>query len=353
MKSKSLWWPFISQHRARAATIVLLGVCTSYCTLLLPLSLGKFMEIMTGAGGGKTRALHLLGISLPEDLTSFFLFFFIILILKFTFSWLHTWLTSMFGELFAAGLRKKFLDFRLQNASADLRPDKASLLMPFANDMKTVRTMLTKGVIGFTTDLLFLVMALYVLIRLAPALTAAVIIMTGLFFFIHRWYNHISKPLFAEKRNRQAGLLNRTAALLSNGQTDFKMQQRKLDEKNQKFIKTLWIFHARKALLKSLSPFMLYFLLAVIMIMISAQNNTERLDAGTILTYILLLMTLFPTLRNLIRIENTWVQGALAAEKFLEPRAKSPKTGAEKPEILKKTTNNSFSLLHWRLTKQQ
>lgn len=78
MKSKTLWWPFLKQHKLKVAFIIFFGFVVSYCTLLLPLSIGKYFETSFGDGNNKTRALELLGIHLPGGTVNFFNFFFTI-----------------------------------------------------------------------------------------------------------------------------------------------------------------------------------------------------------------------------------------------------------------------------------
>lgn len=353
MKSKIVWWPFIQRHKLRVAAIIMMGLLSSYCTLLLPLSIGKFMEITAGGGAGKTKALHLLGIHLPDNLPAFFIFFFVVLIIKFISNWGYCFLASLLGESFAAALQGSLFNYILRRKYVvNEGGQKASLLMSFTSDAKTIQLLLTKGIVGFVSDFLFFIMALYVLFRLQPMLTLYVIMMICFFYGIQRLYNHSNKPLFAEKRKRQSALLNATSAMLNNGNELTNEQQNILNRKKQKLKSTLFRFHIRKSFLKALSPFMLYLMLAAIMSIISLETGSGKPASGEIITYILLLMILFPTLRNLIRIENTWVVGNLAAEKYIKAAVDRPEKTEIDGELLKNTTNNSISLLHSGNTRQ-
>lgn len=354
MESKILWWPFLQQHKLRVAAIILLGLVTSYCTLLLPLSIGKYMEIVFGAGSGKTKALQLLGIHLPEELPFFFVFFFAALLVKLFSSWAHTWLASMLGESFVASLRQRLFNYQVQQQVDNNSINRISLLIPFGSELKSMQHLLIKGILGLVKDGLFFIMALYVLFSLQPILTLSVVAMIILFYSIHRWYNLVHKPLFAEKRKRQASLLNYVSRVVNNReQQSLENQQKIVTRKTDKLQSVLTRYHSKKSFLTALTPFMLYLLLAVIMAIITWGIGPEQLQPGEIITYILLLMTLFPTIRNIIRIEYTWVEGSLAARKFTRASAQTDKIDGKEAEILKKAKNNSYSLLHSGVTRQQ
>jgi hypothetical protein len=62
------------------------------------------------------------------------------------------------------------------------------------------------------------------------------------------------------------------------------------------------------------------------------------MHTGDIITYILLLITLFPALRSAIRIGHIWLQGNLSARKFMVPMktmALEPEDKTEKGGIVK------------------
>ena len=311
------------------------------------------MEIAFGTGGGKTRALQLFGIHLPGDLWIFFSFFTAVLLAKFFSSWAYAYLASLFGESFVAMLRQRLFAYHvLQSMNGD-SGNRVSMLIPYGNDVKTMQQLLVKGVLGLIKDGLFLIMALYVLFSLQVILTLTVLVMIVLFYSVHRWYNLVHKPVFLEKRKRQSALLNYVSQVLSNREQDMESQQKVFARKTGKLQFALSRYHIKKSFLTALTPFMLYLLLAIIMIIITWGIGPGLLKPGEIITYILLLMTLFPTIRNIIRIEHIWVQGNLAAGKFIRAFGQTPGKGEKTVEMTEKTINNSYSLLHSGTPRQQ
>jgi ABC-type multidrug transport system fused ATPase/permease subunit len=211
-----------------------------------------------------------------------------------------------------------------------------------------MQRLLVKGVIGLVIDVLFLTMALYVLFSLQVVLTAAAIGMIIDLYVLHRWFNKVHKPLFARKRKKQASLLNHVSQILGADPLAVENKEEKLEQKITSLQKTLKSYHARKSLLIALTPFLLYLLMAVIMAIITWGIGKEELQPGDGITYMLLLLSLFPTIRNIIRIEHTWVQGSLASVKFLKTIPTDSKIFIEKGvEIKGKSTKKPFPLLRF------
>lgn len=263
--------------------------------------------------------------------------------IKFLGSWGYNYFASLFGESFVEAQRRLFLQYHLEQRKDEIKVSKASLLLPFSGDVKAMQRLLVKGVLGLIKDVLFLAMALYVLFSLQAKLTLAVIIMTILFYCMHRWFNLVHKPLYARKRKKQADLLNHVAKLFDNRRQLTGEENVILNQKMGKLHKTLTNYHSRKSLLTAITPFMLYLMLAVIMAIASWSTGTGKQLPGEMIVYILLLMTLFPTIRNIIRIEHTWVEGGLAAEKFI--RAYGTVNGEKQQGSPGKGINSPFSLL--------
>jgi ABC-type multidrug transport system fused ATPase/permease subunit len=340
MESKILWWPFLLQHKGSVILIIVAGIITSYCTLLLPLSIGKYMAIVFEAGGSKTKALQLLGIHLPDQLPVFFFFFFTVLFVKFLSAWAYNYFASMLGESFVVQLRQTLFNYRLGLQEPNNSNTAISLLIPFGNDVKTMSNLLVNGVLGLVKDGLFLLMSLYILFSLQAVLTTSVVIMIILFYGVHRWFNLAHKPLFKEKRKKQSDLLDYASQVFHGKERSTLDPSAALAVETDKLFLVLGRFHAKKSLLRALTPFMLYLMLAVIMGIVISGFQMGELKAGEIVIYILLLMTLFPTIRNVIRIEHTWVQGNLAARKFMRASLKTPNLDGKEIDLLKKVASN-------------
>lgn len=316
MQTNPIWWAFIKQHKKETVALLLSSLLASYFALIVPLSIGKYMEIVFSAGGGKTKALELLGIDLPENLVSFFIFFFSLLLIRFLLSWLHQYQSACLGEGFVRQLRSQLFAVQLEERQ-QWQQLNASSILAYSSEAKNMQNWLVKGVIGLTKDLLFLAMALYVLYSLNAVLTVTVLLSVIVFYLIQRQYNHTHKNVWEEKRKRQGSLLNHVSKSLIEETTESGGDpQKKYSAKEAKLMTILRSYHFHKSFLRALTPFLLYLMLAIVMIILSWDAAKSNLTAGDVLAYMLVLMNLFPTMRNIIKVEQIWLQGELAAKRF-------------------------------------
>ncbi len=314
MFKEKIWWPFAKQHYQRIILIIVLGLLTSYFTLLLPLSIGKYMEIISGGGNGKTKALQLLGINLPSDLMLFFIFFLSILLLKFFSSWMQQYLSALIGEAFAASLRK--IVFTAQLSMKEKGAMQPPSLLAYTTESKVLQQLLIKGVTGLVKDVLFLVMSLYVLFSLNVQLSLAVVFSILLFWFVQRWHSRKHVAVYAEKRKMQGSLLNFVTRILTGDAVEKNSTKNTFEKKATKLKLALKNYCLKKTMHRALAPFMLYCMLAFIMVLIAIDVNRNELQKPDVIAYILLLMTMFPTIRNIIKVEYVWMQGELSAKKI-------------------------------------
>jgi len=316
MQTNPVWWAFIKQHKKETIALLVCSLLASYFALIVPLSIGKYLEIVFSAGGGKIKALQLLGIRLPENLVSFFIFFFCLLLIRFVFSWLHQYQAALLGERFVSQLRSQLFEQHLSQKQAGQQTHSAALLA-YSNEAKNMQQWLVKGVIGLTKELLFFAMALYVLYSLNAVLTITVLLSVIVFYLIQRQYHQSHKNVWEEKRKRQGSLFNQVSMSLLEEEAEANGEpQKKYRTKEAKLLNILRSYHFHKSFLRALNPLLLYVMLAIVMLILSWDAAKSSLTAGDVVAYLLVLMHLFPTLRNILKIEQIWLQGELAAKKF-------------------------------------
>jgi ABC-type bacteriocin/lantibiotic exporter with double-glycine peptidase domain len=314
MRGKKIWWSFMMSHKTEIVKVLLLGLLSSYVTLLLTLSIGKYLEIAFAAGSGKTRALELLGAYLPSNLDTFFIFFTVVLVIKLLSSWMYHYRLAILGESFRKNLLEKIFNHHLRVKESGLLP--ASIILTYSSGGRSVQQLLVKGVIGFIRDLIFLLMGIYVLFFLHSTVTVVVILAILVSWSLYRWYNSQQKSAFVNKRKQQGSLLSVVSKSLMHENGNIENPSKKFNHKMNKLQQSLTTHHFQKTFLKVLTPFMLYVMLGLIMFLFASGIKRIHLEAGDVIAYLLLLMTLFPAVRNIIRAEQVWLEGKISAEKF-------------------------------------
>lgn len=324
-----LWQPFARSHKLQVVGAVIIGFVANYATLLLTLSIGNFFELVLGAGGGKSQALNMLGPGVSRTVPAFFLFFFIVLLLKFLLGWMNQYVAGVLGSRFARELRDGLLHARIMNRHACHRNsghnnvggpgEDRKVLMPFTTDMGQMHRLVTKGILGLVRDLLFVMMAFYVLYRLQARLTLLAVAFLAVSYLLLRWHNRSSENTVRRKRKRSTALWSMAQHMLSQQglPSDAEMERFRDLSGKQALAQNqhLW----KKSLLNALAPAMLYLLLGLIMMTIALGRTEMQPAAADLVTFILLLITLFPTLRNILKVEQVWVQACISGTKFLRP----------------------------------
>lgn len=313
MQSKQIWWPYIRTQKRAMAMVLVTGLVMGYCTLLLPLSIGKYLEILQGAPTGKSQALELLGIRFAGTPGKFFIFFFVLLLTRFFVSWLYHYLAGAAGEHFAQTLRNRLLETATQSPGGNT-PQQISAL---AGDATSLKSLLTKGILGFVHNCLLLLAAFCVLYQVQPLVTLLASVCFLLFCAVNYWLNHLFKPLTSEKRKRQAAWLRTATGIAQNKHTHSLPEElTRLNRKNKALFISLRRHLARKSALRALPSFQMYLMLGCIMLAMLAQQTQSSGSRNGALSCFLLLITLFPVMRSLLRTSQVWATGALAARKF-------------------------------------
>lgn len=303
---------FMHLHAIKFMAVVLLGIAAGYFTLLLPLSIGKYLEILFASGGGKTRALQMLGIQLPNRLTIFFVFFMAVLAAQFLVSWAHRYWSAWLGERFVADLRSRL--FQHQSEQGIVLAASESLVV-YASDAKHAYQWMVKGCIGFCKQVAFAAMGIYLLLSISWQITLVVLAASITFFYLYQLLHLRFEPWITSFYRRRKRWLHFVASALDTpdpAKATYRQYQRKYD----RVLEAADEGNLRKSLLQAAAPMLMYLLLAMVMLVIAVGGPWLALSGGLVLTYMLLLMTVLPAMRSLIKVSQVWLQGEASVRKY-------------------------------------
>ncbi|MBL7726299.1 MAG: ABC transporter ATP-binding protein [Dinghuibacter sp.] len=298
------------------AALLVTGLAMGYCTLLLPLSIGKYLEILLGEPTGKSQALELMGIGIPGAPGPFFTFFFTLLVTRFFIAWLYHYQAGRAGEHFVHTLRSQHLFAAMEQPAAGT-PGGGSTNQ--AGDAASLKRLITKGLLGFVHNCILLLGAFYVLYRVQPLVTILASLCFLLFYMVNYWLNHLFKPVTAEKRKRQTAWLQVANGIARGHNNNRAAALTRLQQKTTTLHRALRRYLVRRSALKALPSFQMYLMLGCIMPALLAQQKTNPAQNTGALSCFLLLITLFPVMRNLLNASQVWATGALAARKYMHP----------------------------------
>lgn len=316
--------PYLRQQRKNILLLLVIGMAHSIATILIPLSLGKYFELVFHAHSGRSNILHLAGISAGHNLQEFFLFFAAIIAIKGITGWADHYLTARQGERLCQALRANLFTTQLHTRPADFhRKPVNKYLLRYSGDMKSLRRLYTTGMLVFSRDVLFMALSLYLLFMIQATLTGIILIALLLFYGVNFFLNKPLKRHNRVKRDIQSNLLAFTAERLQAFIAVKALHKEAIEIKRfSKYNGNLYTnscrYYRYNTLIQALAPVWLYLLLLAILVLIAGNSYQMGMHGGSTFTFILLFMMLFPTLRRLIRVESVWQTGHTTARKMLD-----------------------------------
>ena len=313
--SSNLILNYVRMHAGTFITTCLVGFIASFFNVLLPLSVGKFFELLYQEQSTKGKLLEML--SLPiNDMQSFFIFFFSLIALRGVFGFFQNYLTAYTGERFIADLRVELFKAQLtMNLRHFEKRHLSRHLQKYTGDMRFIQKWMTKGVIGGPIDFFFLLFAFFALYQINPAVTLGLILAMFtagiIMLFVSKIIGKSTERRSIERAKLLEFVANRLQRILS--VKFFNREYVEVDrfkKSNDDFVATGKKTFVRQALLESLLPVM-FFLIIVVVMWLSVKYNGTNSPSNS-LTFMLVLLYLQGAFRRILRIPAIWNQAKVS-----------------------------------------
>ena len=341
--SSNLILNYVRMHAGTFITTCLVGFIASFFNVLLPLSVGKFFELLYQEQSTKGKLLEML--SLPiNDMQSFFIFFFSLIALRGVFGFFQNYLTAYTGERFIADLRVELFKAQLtMNLRHFEKRHLSRHLQKYTGDMRFIQKWMTKGVIGGPIDIFFLLFAFVALYQINAEVTLGLIasmFSAGIIMMV------ISRIIgkSTERRNNERGRLLEFVAQRLQGILSVKFFNREIVEvdrfkkNNDDFVATGKKTFVRQAFLESMLPIM-FFLIIVVVMWLSVKFNGSNSPSNS-LTFMLVLLYLQGAFRRILRLPAIWSQAKVSFDSLDRQLLKSRERRANKEAL-----NDTYGLI--------
>jgi ABC-type multidrug transport system fused ATPase/permease subunit len=301
---------------------VVAGLFNNVFTLLLTLSIGKYFDDAFAYKTNKGRILSLLGLHLDKNLFHFFLFFAALIIAKLITGWADSYLTALSGECLSKRLREKLFETQLYHEYENFQQkETGKYFLRYSGDMKSMQNMLTKGVIGFIKDVLFVITGIVFLLELQPVLAATFLLFALSMILLTMLFDKKLKKLTANKRDLQSSLLSFVTVRLLTLQSvkAFNKEPVEITRFNKRSainFETARQYHFINGFIQSSAPVVLY--ASLILTLWATSVYSSPVHGSVLLSYVLLTILLFPSLRKIIKVRTIWQSGNLSANKLQE-----------------------------------
>lgn len=323
LRKRGLIIRLYSQYRQLAVATLLVSFFAGMATLLIPITIGKYYDFLFGMHSFRARLLTLLPFDL-SDIHLFMAFFLSLIGARAVLTYGERYLINLLGEKFVYSLRILLFESQMRIPIRDYE-DRGSgrYLLRFSGDLKSLKQYFCQGMIRFFNDLLWITLSVCILFWLDKRL--GLILLMGLLpiFVIVLWLRPALSKRTRLQRNRKSQLLAFTSTRLRamHSIQFFNKEQPEL----AKFSKL-----ARQVLVSSMSyqkilsfiyaliPTLLYVMVAAMFFYVSISDMArDKSNGGNILVFVMLLLTILPILRRILRIHVVWELGGISLEKLL------------------------------------
>ena len=299
--------------------IILIGFINSCISFLLPVLIGEFFILNYHTGSTKGKLLNWLGLHV-STIYEFFILFFILIIAKGILGYVEQLGTYRLGELFVKDIREKIFSAQIHwDVNTQLHKSYEKYLLRYSNDMKTIQSYFTKGIMNGIKNSLFLLTGLFLLSRIHFQLT---LVLAGLLISIAVIIYIIAarqRPFIRSSRNKRSSLL----AYVSSSFRKFNsLKQNKTEEntiskfkdRSHELYHSNMQLNAFESLMQSANPLLIFVMIGLLLYQISIPSM--QVTSGDGLLIILMILMMQGSFRNLLRVPGYINKGNISLVKI-------------------------------------
>ena len=324
MSARKLIADFFSRNKMLVLATFVASIGNSLLNVLLPLSIGKFYELTFHESSAKGKLFDTLHLSV-ETMTAFFTFFLSLIALKSIITYCEKYFTGMVGERFSRDLRELLFRAQLSHSMAvhEMKPS-GKYLLRYSGDLSFIQRFISKGIIQFSGDVIFLAAAFTVLLLINATLTAIVIaglaLATGFIILLNKSVRRAT----IRRRNQRSSLLGFVTTRLQAFYT-LKSFNREVPEtthfnrQSHKMYNLGIRYYKIYSLVQAILPALFFGTMAMVLYFVAAERESypSAFHHGDVLNYILLLLYIQASIRRMLGVNVVWQLGQVSILKLL------------------------------------
>ncbi len=321
----SLLTLFIGNNGRGILLGLIAGVMSNLLTILIPVSFGRYYELVFDLNAVRAQFLNYIPFfDQVNHPVTYLKVLGVLILLKFFFHYTERFFIARLGEQFIFQIRNTLFTRQLQ-LHLDLYDEKGigRYLLRFSGDLASIRNYLTKGILRFGVDFVLLAFTLATLFVIHPGVGAIVfcswLLICVLVFFLNG-------PLYRaslRKRDNTSGLLSFVNRRLKNIQSikafnRFQPESNKFKRRAAKVLDYSLEYHRVYQFIFALIPVLLYTMIGGILYYVYYLKSIQHssVNQGSLVGIILLLITVLPVFRRLLRVPISWELGNLSFQKL-------------------------------------
>lgn len=313
---------YIKNRFYRLLLVVIFGLISSVCGFLLTLIIGDFFMIKFQTGSSKGKLLSWVGIHL-SSIHSFFVCFFILLILKFMTSFAERYYAACEGERFSKELREAVFLAQVKMPPAYFSNGAfGNYLLRYSNDLKSVQQLMVKGILGGLRQFLFIASGLILIMLIQPVIgwlsAILFLVIAGLMYAL----SLLQRKYVRESRRRRNNLLAFVTRVFSRfsrnttGDADAEIRVGKYRRRATLLFEANLNNHRMDSLLNAAGYALQFCMLGCVLGLMNTRSFSTTPSDGLMTVLLLLLMQ--SGFRGLLKVPSYFNKGLLSLQKMDE-----------------------------------
>lgn len=314
---------FIIQRKSRTFWIILLGIITNVFTIIIPISIGKYYQLVFNFEAHRMKILGVVPNTIWDTTPKFLMVFLLLLFGRFFFYFYYEYFLRNEGEIFIKKVKDYLFSHQLKiHNSVYKEKGIGKYLLRYSGDISSLKNLYLKGSISAIVDVVMVLFAVSWLYLLNSKGAIMVIGFSIIFYFCVRLLNIKVESYSLQKRNitsRQLSFVSRTLNSIL-GVTLFNKQNieyKKYKKKSRAVMESAFKFNKWSILNSGFVSFIQYAILCTVLYVfyLDMERGNIQIHGSELISFILLYITILPVIKRLFLLERVYKLGNISLKK--------------------------------------
>lgn len=315
---------FIFSRKSISLRVVIIGFITNVFTIMIPVSIGKYYELVFHYQSRRSKILSFLPESIWNTVPRFLVVFLLLVSIRYLCFFLYRFSLKSEGELFIKEVKDELFNHQLR-VKSDIYNEKGigKYLLRYTGDINSLKTLYLKGTITVLIDIGMIIIAFAGLYILNANGAIAIILISAMAYLVIRFFNTRIEKHSLQKRNMTSGQLSyvsRTlngilSIILFNKQD---VEYKKYRKKSSAVMSAAIDYNKWLLLNRGFISFLQYAMLGSILYIFYIENNPvgNENNGANLISFILLYLTILPVIRRLFNLNTIYKLGYISLNKL-------------------------------------
>ncbi|MBK7788172.1 MAG: ABC transporter ATP-binding protein [Saprospiraceae bacterium] len=301
---KAYYIDFWRAHKVLLCIVWLSMLASNLLTIVLTLLIGKFFQLQFGLQTAKGNLLDFYPFSLATDLSSFYLMYGIILVLKIGFFFYARYMGDKVGVILIKNLKREVFNWQLLIPISYYRNTGAGrFMLRFSGDMSNIKKHFINGILYWSTDIVIIVLFFVIIFQSNLVLGCWMLGLLVTSTFILQFLDNQLYLLTEIQSSKSSRLFSLISTTLNHLETIHVINRNKIQVKT---FNKLNEGHARasiqqsrqEAIYRTAIPFITYLLILCTLLVAGFQQ--DAIATSVLVSTILLILYITPVIRRVL-----------------------------------------------------